>query len=57
LWEFPGGKKKTRELLYEAIKREIQEELGIKVEPKNKIYLFEHCYPLKVLTSKIENFK
>ncbi|WP_428911769.1 (deoxy)nucleoside triphosphate pyrophosphohydrolase [Niallia sp. Krafla_26] len=37
-WEFPGGKVKKDEDLYSAIKREISEELGCKVETHHEIF-------------------
>lgn len=33
-WEFPGGKQHTDESLMETAEREIQEELGLKIESK-----------------------
>ena len=33
LWEFPRGKVKSGEINYEAIQREIKEELNIKIKP------------------------
>ena len=36
-WEFPGGKVEPNELLEEALKREIMEELCIQIEIKHKI--------------------
>jgi mutator protein MutT len=41
-WEFPGGKKEDRESLYQCLVREIDEELGVKVEPTKTICLVEH---------------
>lgn len=37
LWEFPGGTVEEDEDLKEAIKREIDEELGLNIEPNNLI--------------------
>jgi 8-oxo-dGTP diphosphatase len=37
-WEFPGGKVEKDEDIYSALKREILEELGCKVETYNEIF-------------------
>ena len=36
-WEFPGGKVETNETFYEALSREIQEELNIQINVHEKI--------------------
>ena len=36
-WEFPGGKVETNETFYEALSREIQEELSIQINVHEKI--------------------
>ena len=36
-WEFPGGKVETNETFYEALSREIQEELNIQIIVHEKI--------------------
>ena len=36
-WEFPGGKVETNENFYEALSREIQEELNIQINVHEKI--------------------
>ena len=44
LWEFPGGKMKDNENPKQAIKREIKEELSIKIKTKDIIAKVEHRY-------------
>jgi len=54
-WEFPGGKLKDNELPFDSIKRELLEELELKVNPINEIkrytykqfnLIFILCVPL-----------
>jgi 8-oxo-dGTP diphosphatase len=40
LWEFPGGKVERNESFFEAIKREIKEELNIEIGPQQIIKEF-----------------
>ncbi len=47
MWEFPGGKKISDETIEETIEREINEELGIKVKPVQKLLSFDHDYSHK----------
>ena len=44
LWELPGGKKNRTEKLEECLKRELLEELDIKVEISKKIGKIKHSY-------------
>lgn len=44
LWEFPGGKIETGETLPEALRREIQEELALDVEPGDCLVEVDHAY-------------
>lgn len=38
MWEFPGGKVEANEDIYSALVREIDEELGCKIETTNEIF-------------------
>jgi A/G-specific adenine glycosylase len=44
LWEFPGGKRKSRESIAACIRRELREELGIGVEVGQKLCEVDHTY-------------
>ena len=41
-YEFPGGKVKKNEFLIEALKRELKEELSIKININNLIFLYSY---------------
>jgi mutator protein MutT len=47
MWEFPGGKVEAGETLKAALRREIQEELGIKIQVEDEYLRTEHDYPAK----------
>ncbi len=44
MWEFPGGKREPGETFREALRSELHEELGIKVEVCEELWKFLHRY-------------
>ncbi len=44
LWEFPGGKVNPDETLVQALHREIEEELGIRIDVKREFMQLKHAY-------------
>ena len=50
MWEFPGGKIEPGESREVALKREIQEELGVDIAIENLLYTTEYDYPSFHLT-------
>lgn len=49
LWEFPGGKVEREETLFDALKRELQEELAIVVVATEPLIKIRHDYGDKVV--------
>ncbi len=49
LWEFPGGKCGPLESIHACLIREIAEELGAAVVPRETILVTSHAYPEKTV--------
>lgn len=49
-WEFPGGKQEPAETLEDCVRRELNEELGIKVHPVISFTPIQHQYPDRHVT-------
>ncbi len=47
LWEFPGGKVEPGETLADGLKREILEEIGVKIDVGSECVRVDHDYPSK----------
>lgn len=52
-WEFPGGKIEKDELPFDALKRELTEELGIVVTQAELLFTHSHQYPDKTVSLNI----
>ena len=48
-WEFPGGKCEAGETYADCLVREIDEELGVRIEVKNELLRMRYEYPDKTI--------
>ncbi len=48
-WEFPGGKKEASETAFQALARELQEELAIKITAADSLIKLNHDYGDKLI--------
>lgn len=48
-WEFPGGKREAGESLEECLRRELHEELNVRVDTPVPYRIIRHEYPEKIV--------
>ena len=53
LWEFPGGKVEAGETVTAALRRELHEELGIRVQAAEPLLHIRHAYPDKTVLLEV----
>lgn len=53
LWEFPGGKVELNETPFEALQRELFEEVDIIIHQASLITTIEHIYPTRTITLSV----
>jgi 8-oxo-dGTP diphosphatase len=46
-WEFPGGKREANESTYDALRRELKEELGVEVLSATPVIEYWYSYPTR----------
>ena len=44
LWEFPGGKVESGESVFDALKRELHEEVALTINSSSELMVIEHDY-------------
>lgn len=53
LWEFPGGKIKAGETVFNALKRELLEEVGITIHSSSELMTIKHEYDDKCVNLNV----
>lgn len=59
-WEVPGGKVEKGETVFQALQRELHEELGIDVQSSEELTVLDHDYPhayVRLYVSIIRDWK